>query len=69
MSVSSEITRITGLRNTIRTKLIAIGATLASDGDLEDCADAIDTLDMPTAMTSAQILAAVTTGWNSGGGS
>lgn len=41
MSISSEITRLQGLKTQIRTKLVALGLTTAS-ADLEDCANAID---------------------------
>ena len=42
MSVQSEITRLTGLRNSIRTKLIALGILSSSSADLDDCATGID---------------------------
>lgn len=41
MSISSEITRITGLRDRIRTKLIALGLVSAG-ADLEDCTDGVE---------------------------
>ena len=50
MSVSSEISRLTGLRNSIRTKLIALGVISDSSADLEDCYDGIDSI---TAKASA----------------
>ena len=51
MSVASEISRLTTLRNQIRTKLTALGLTTSS-ADLEDCADAIETI---TAKTSSNL--------------
>ena len=50
MSVSSEISRLTGLRNSIRTKLITLGVISDSSADLEDCYDGIDSI---TAKSSA----------------
>ena len=44
MSMSSEITRITSLRNRIRTKLISLGVISDSSADLEDCADGVDSI-------------------------
>ena len=44
MSMSSEITRITNLRNRIRTKLIAVGVLRNQNADLEDCADGVDSI-------------------------
>lgn len=43
MSIATQISRITGLRNRIRAKLYAMDAVSAT-ADLEDCADALDTL-------------------------
>lgn len=43
MSISTEITRITNLRNKIKTKLVAWGL-VQSSADLSDCANAIDGL-------------------------
>ena len=42
--MSSEITRITSLRNRIRTKLISLGVISDSSADLEDCADGVDSI-------------------------
>lgn len=42
MSIASEITRLQGLRNAIRTKLLGLGIIVDASADLEDCADAID---------------------------
>ena len=41
MSVSEQITRLQGLRNTLRAKLIALGLA-ESTADLEDCVTAVD---------------------------
>lgn len=44
MSVASEISRLTTLRNRIRTKLISLGALSDVNADLEDCTDAIENM-------------------------
>ena len=44
MSIQSEITRIQGLRNTLRTKLVSIGL-VQSSADLEDCVTAVDAIE------------------------
>ena len=41
MSIQSEITRINGLKSTLRTKLVALGLVQAS-ADLSGCVDAVD---------------------------
>ena len=41
MSIQTEITRLQNLRNTLRTKLIALGL-VQSTADLEDCVTAVD---------------------------
>lgn len=41
MSVANEITRLQGLRNALRTKLIALGIITDAAADLEDCTDAV----------------------------
>jgi len=51
MSVSSEISRLTGLRNSIRTKLIALGVISDSSADLEDCYDGIDGITAKSSQT------------------
>lgn len=43
MSVQTEITRLQGLRNTLRAKLVALGI-VTSSADLEDCVGAVDDL-------------------------
>lgn len=42
MSIATQITRITGLRNRIRTKLISLGVISDTSADLEDCTEAIE---------------------------
>lgn len=60
MSIATEITRITGLRNRIRLKLISLGLMSAQprsgDNDLEDCADVIDGIGGTQAITSKFVL-------------
>ncbi len=41
MSIQTEITRLQGLRNTLRTKLVALGL-VASTANLEECVTAVD---------------------------
>lgn len=41
MSIQTEITRLQNLRNTLRTKLVALGLA-TSTADLEDCVTAVD---------------------------
>lgn len=41
MSISTEITRLQGLRNTLRTKLVSM-LGVSSSADLEDCITAVD---------------------------
>ena len=45
MSIATQIQRIQGLVNTLRTKIQNKGVTLANDADLEDCVDAIDDIE------------------------
>lgn len=42
MSIATQISRITGLRDRIRTKLLALGVIQDNSADLEDCTDAIE---------------------------
>ena len=44
MSIQTEITRLQGLRNTLRTKLVALGL-VQSSADLEDCVNAVDSVE------------------------
>ena len=41
MSIQTEITRLQGLRNALRTKLVALGLATSS-ADLEDCVTAVE---------------------------
>ncbi len=41
MSIQTEITRLQNLRNTLRTKLVALGLATSTD-DLEDCVTAVE---------------------------
>ncbi len=45
MSIATQIQRIQGLVDTLRTKIQNKGVTLANDADLEDCVDAIDDIE------------------------
>ena len=44
MSIQTEITRLQGLRNTLRTKLVSFGLVQPS-ADLEDCVTAVDAVE------------------------
>ena len=44
MSIQTEITRLQGLRNTLRTKLVSFGL-VQSSADLEDCVTAVDSVE------------------------
>lgn len=60
MSVATQISRITGLRNRIRTKLISLGLLSptpqrSGGNDLEDCTDAIEGITGTQAITSTAI--------------
>ena len=48
MSIQTEITRLQGLRNTLRTKLVSFGL-VQSSADLEDCVTAVDAVENRTA--------------------
>jgi len=41
MSVATEITRLQGLKGTIRTKLLALGVIVSESASLDDCATAL----------------------------
>lgn len=45
MSIATQIQRIQGLVDTLRTKIQNKGVALANDADLEDCVDAIDDIE------------------------
>ena len=51
MSIATEISRLTTLRDNIRTKLIALGVFNNSSADLEDCYDAINGITAKSATT------------------
>lgn len=51
MSVSSEVSRLTTLRNSIRTKLIALGVISDTSADLEDCYTGINSITAKSATT------------------
>ena len=44
MSLQRQITRITGLRNRIRAKLISLGVLNNTDADLASCTDALESI-------------------------
>lgn len=60
MSIQSQIERLQGLRNTLRTKLIALGL-VSSNAKLEDCIEAVD--DMPNRGAVSQTLDTATTSY------
>ena len=51
MSIATQISRLTTLRNNIRTKLINLGIISDSSADLEDCYDAINSITAKSAAT------------------
>lgn len=51
MSIATEISRLTTLRNNIRTKLIALGIISDNSADLEDCYTAINEITAKSAAT------------------
>lgn len=51
MSISEQILRIQTARNTIRTKLVALGL-VASTADIDDCATAVDGIDNQGAVSA-----------------
>lgn len=62
MSVLSELSRLNGLKTTIRSKLISLGAlsSSATSADLEDCSTAINAIDKKTASDVTNINGVVT---------
>lgn len=64
MSIQSEITRISGAKTDIVSAIGSKGVTVPSGSKIDDMAALIAQIDAPTAMTEAQILAAVQAGWN-----
>lgn len=63
MSIQSEITRISGAKSDIADAIERKGVSVSSSVKLDDYADYIDLIDIPTAMTAAEILSAVQAGW------
>lgn len=51
MSITSEISRLTTLRNTLRTKAIALGLISDSSADFDDCVTAINGITAKAAAT------------------
>ena len=64
MSIQSEITRISGNVSSALESIAAKGVTVPSDSTSDDLADLIDSIVVATAMTTEEVLAAVTAGWN-----
>lgn len=64
MSIQSEITRISGNVSSALEAISGKGVNVPSDSTSDDLADLIALIDVPTSMTTAEILAAVTAGWN-----
>lgn len=64
MSIQSEITRISGAKSDIADAIEAKGVSVSSSTKIDGYAALIDLIDVPTALTEAQILAAVQAGWN-----
>lgn len=64
MSIQSEITRISGAKSDIADAIEAKGVSVSSSIKIDGYAALIDLIDVPTALTEAQILAAVQAGWN-----
>ena len=63
MSIQSEITRIAGAKSDIADAIEAKGVSVPSGTMIDDMADLIGLIDVPTALTAAQILTAVQAGW------
>lgn len=55
MNIASEITRLQGLRDRIRTKLLSIGLISDQTADLEGCADAIDVMSIGKEVAHGEI--------------
>lgn len=64
MSIQSEITRISGAKSDIADAIEAKGVSVSSSTKIDGYAALIDLIDVPTALTEAEILAAVQAGWN-----
>ena len=52
MSIQTEITRLQGLRSTLRAKLVTLGI-VQSNADLEDCVTAVDSVEHRGAVTGS----------------
>ena len=63
MSIATEITRMTGLRNRIRAKLISLGVLNNTDADLASCTDALESI----TGTSGQLVYGCVTGTSNDG--
>ena len=71
MSIQTEITRLQGLRNALRTKLVALGLATSS-ADLEDCVTAVEGVENRGAATGTIATAdgeyTIQAGYYNGGG-
>lgn len=61
MSLATEITRITDLRNTIRTKLVNLGIITDSNANLSACSTAINNLSKVTPTTPSTTISITAT--------
>lgn len=72
MSIASEITRLTNLRNTIRSKLVSLGL-VSSSADLDTCADAISGItnrgNVSHTISSRDAVYTIPDGYHAGAGS
>lgn len=64
MSIQSEITRISDAKSDIADAIEAKGVSVPSSTKIDGYADLIALIDVPIALTEAEILAAVQAGWN-----
>lgn len=64
MSIQSEITRISGAKSDIAGAIEAKGVSVSSSTKIDGYAALINLIDVPTALTEAEILVAVQAGWN-----
>lgn len=55
MSIATQISRLIGLRNRLRTKLTALGLVSSRNPDLEDCTDAVESITGTQAITDASV--------------
>lgn len=72
MSIQTEITRLQGLRDSLRTKLVALGLAQSS-ADLEDCVTAVDAIENRGAaggsISTVDGVYNIQAGYHNGGGS